>query len=133
MFWVYFLYYRCRRVIDLPLLAGHSDTNSKLLRSVLIISKTIKCATKSSNKPRVLSIIRFLNSKKVWSIKIFRQINQVYVDVMNKASVWKWYIIFNGIQFMMKNARADLQLWSSNSSQQLRKKSKKTDILQYMY
>lgn len=30
---------------------------------MLIISKTIKCVTKLTIKPRVLSIIRFLNSK----------------------------------------------------------------------
>lgn len=36
------------------------------------------------------------NAKKVWPIKIFRQIIEVHGDVMNEASVKKLCIMFNG-------------------------------------
>lgn len=47
-------------------------------------------------KCEVRSVIRFLNAKKVRPIEIYRQINEVYGDVMNEASVRKWCIMFNG-------------------------------------
>lgn len=47
-------------------------------------------------KCEVRSVIRFLNAKGVRPIEIYRQITEVYGNVMNEASVRKWCIMFNG-------------------------------------
>lgn len=40
-------------------------------------------------------MIRFLNARKLRPIEIYRQITEVYGNVMNEASVRKWCIMFN--------------------------------------
>lgn len=86
-------------------------------------------------KCEIRSVIRFLNTKNVRLIEIYRQIIDVYGNVLNENSVRKWCIIFNGgwtnIHDEERSGRTSVvtdEHESRNSNQGLRKTFNNIDV-----